>query len=145
MTPFREPEATEAYTRASVEAYLRAASDEKARLQEAIAEARKRMAQAEMDEQYLISHQGISHHDIGVQDPADVDSNDGDSGRWGIGVPGGLFGATGSPSGTDPSPDSGRPSSDDPGSDPPLAQLRLMPGAEDIWRYPDVPSALAHE
>ena len=39
MTPFRQPEATEAYTRASVEAYLRAASDEKARLHAAIGEA----------------------------------------------------------------------------------------------------------
>ncbi len=145
MTPFRQPEATEAYTRASVEAYLRAAGDEQARLRQAIAEARKRIAQAEMDEQYLISHEGDAHHDIAGGDPAEVDPIDGHSGGWGIEPSGGSLGATGWPSGAGFWPDGERGSSDDPGSDPPLARLRLTPGAEDIWRFLDAPSALAHE
>ena len=145
MTPFRQPEATEAYTRASVEAYLRAASEEKARLHEAITEARKRVAQAEMDEQYLISHHGVEHHGIADRDPTGFGSSDGDAEGWESEASGGSFGVIGSPSGTDLSPDSGRASSEDTGSGPPLAQLRLTPGAEDIWRYLDLPSALAHE
>jgi hypothetical protein len=145
MTPFRQPEATEAYTRASVEAYLRAASNEKARLSEAIAEARKRLARAEMDEQYLIAHEGDVRHDVAGREPAEVDSTDGHSGGWDIEPSGGSFGATGWPSGTGFSPDAGRASSDDPGSGPPIAQLRLTPGAEDIWRFLDAPNALAHE
>ena len=144
MTPSREPEATEAYTRASVEAYLRAATDEKARLQEAIAEARKRVARAQMDEHYLISHHAVADPEH-VADPAVADAADHDSTEWRIEPAGGSFGATGSPTGTDFSPDPDGASSFDPDSDPPIAQLRMTPGAEDIWRYLDFPSALAHE
>ncbi len=145
MTPFRQPEATEAYTRASVEAYLRAARDEKARLHAAIAEARKRTAQAQRDEQYRISHEGDADRDMASHDPAEVDSTDGHSGGWDIEPSGNSFGVTGWPSETGFPPDGGRGSSDDPGSDPPFAQLRLTPGTEDIWRFLDAPSALAHE
>ncbi len=145
MTPFRQPEATEAYTRASVEAYLRAASDEKARLRAAIAGARKRTAQAQIDEQYLNSHEAVADHDMASHDPAEVGSTDGHSGGWDIEPAGGSFGATGWPSGTAFSSDTGRGSSGGRGSDPPLAQLRLTPGSEDIWRFLDAPNALAHE
>jgi hypothetical protein len=83
MTPFREPEAAEAFTRSSVEEYLRAASAEKARLREAIAEARRRTARALLDEQYL------AQQDPSAGDPVDDDmADDGLSGHPPYGLPG---------------------------------------------------------
>jgi hypothetical protein len=134
MTPSREPEATEAYTRASVEAYLRAASDEKARLRKAIAEARTRVARAQLDEQYLNAHHDIDH--APTDQPAGWDIEE---------SAGGSFPAAGSPGGTGFSPESAGGSSFRPDKDIPFGQLRLTPGTEDIWRSLDFPSALAHE
>jgi hypothetical protein len=46
MNQSSEPQAGQAYTRASVETYLRAAAEERRRMQSAIAEAQARTAQA---------------------------------------------------------------------------------------------------
>ena len=149
MTPSREPEATEAYTRASVEAYLRAATDEKARLQEAIAEARKRVARAQMDEHYLISTtpsptpstSPIPPSPIppSPMPPITIRQSGGSNQRA----------APSEPPVRPPARISRRTLMAPPPSirtaTPRIAQLRMTPGAEDIWRYLDFPSALAHE
>ena len=53
MNQSSDPQAGQAYTRASVEAYLRAAATERLRLQSAIAEARARTAEARRMEEHL--------------------------------------------------------------------------------------------
>jgi hypothetical protein len=53
MTQSSDPKAAQAYTRASVEAYLRAAADECARIESAITEAHERTAWAQAEEQRL--------------------------------------------------------------------------------------------
>jgi hypothetical protein len=53
MNQSSDPQAGQAYTRASVETYLRAASEERRRLQSAIAEARARTAEARRMEEHL--------------------------------------------------------------------------------------------
>ncbi len=134
MTPSREPEATEAYTRASVEAYLRAASEEKARLRTAIDEARKRVARAQTNEQYLNAQHEVDH------DPATHPA------RWDIDESvGGSFPGGGSHGGTGLSPESTDGSPFHPDNNISFGQLRLAPGAEDIWRSLDLPNTLAHE
>ena len=53
MTPSTDPEAGQAFTRASVERYLHAAAAEQARLESAIAEARARTEAARQAEEHL--------------------------------------------------------------------------------------------
>jgi hypothetical protein len=53
MNQSSDPQAGQAYTRASVEAYLRAAAMERLRLQSAIAEAQARTAEARRREEQL--------------------------------------------------------------------------------------------
>jgi hypothetical protein len=53
MNQSSDPRAGQAYTRASVEAYLRAAANERRRLESAIAEARARTAEARRMEEHL--------------------------------------------------------------------------------------------
>ncbi len=55
MTPTTDPEAGQAFTRASVERYLRAAAAEQARLESAIAGARARTEAARQVEEHLRS------------------------------------------------------------------------------------------
>jgi hypothetical protein len=60
MTPSSDPEATMAYTRASVETYLRAAAAEKTRLQRAIEHAQQRTARARSDAEALTNRNADS-------------------------------------------------------------------------------------
>jgi hypothetical protein len=55
MTPSTDPEAGQAYTRASVERYLHAAAAEQVRLESAIADARARTEAARQAEDHLES------------------------------------------------------------------------------------------
>jgi hypothetical protein len=79
MIQSSDPEAGQAYTRASVEAYLRAATEERARIEAAIVAARSRTAWALREEEHLGSLAPGSgtvpgDHDAGAADSGCAES-----------------------------------------------------------------------